>query len=156
MATSKKNTGARKTAIPVLAARLNEHVALEGQADGNVVARFEGFAQGLGKFGAPALKRLGELRTGLPLASLSRDRTTGKELDLLVQRLARSGLLEYRLGPARGGQDRVVIEPQVADYWPQISKISNTDTIALSRFAYLRRRGKEDRKSTRLNSSHRR
>ena len=143
MATSKKNTGARKTAIPVLAARLNEHVALEGQADGNVVARFEGFAQGLGKFGAPALKRLGELRTGLPLASLSRDRTTGKELDLLVQRLARSGLLEYRLGPARGGQDRVVIEPQVADYWPQISKISNTDTIALSRFAYLRRRGKE-------------
>lgn len=57
--------------------------------------------------------------------------------------MARSGLLEFRLGPARGGQDHVVIEPQIADYWPQISKIGNTDTIALSRFACLRRRGKE-------------
>jgi SagB-type dehydrogenase family enzyme len=36
-----------------------------------------------------------------------------------------------------------VIEPQTADYSPQISKIANTDTIALSRFAYLRRRGTE-------------
>lgn len=133
---------ARKT-TPVIAARLSEHVTLEGQADGNVVARFEGFAQGLGRFGAPALKCLGELRTGLPLAAFSRGRTADKEISLLVQRLARSGLLEYRLGPARGGQDHVVIEPQIADYWPQISKIGNTDTIALSRFAYLRRRGKE-------------
>ncbi|MGA7071700.1 SagB/ThcOx family dehydrogenase [Bradyrhizobium sp.] len=133
---------ARKTP-PVIAARLSEHVTLEGQADGNVVARFEGFAQGLGQFSAPALKCLGELRTGLPLASFSRGRAADKEINLLVQRLARSGLLEYRLGPARGGQDRVVIEPQIADYWPQISKIGNTDTIALSRFAYLRRRGKE-------------
>jgi SagB-type dehydrogenase family enzyme len=128
---------------PVIAARLSEHVTLEGQADGNVVARFEGFAQGLGQFSAPVLKRLGELRTGLPLASFSRGRAADKEINLLVQRLAHSGLLEYRLGPARGGQDRVVIEPQIADYWPQISKIGNTDTIALSRFAYLRRRGKE-------------
>ena len=90
-----------------------------------------------------ALKCLGELRTGLPLASFSRGRAADKEINLLVQRLARSGLLEFRLGPARGGQDHVVIEPQIADYWPQISKIGNTDTIALSRFAYLRRRGKE-------------
>ena len=131
------------TTTPVVAARLSEHVTLEGQADGNVVARFEGFAQGLGQFSAPALKCLGELRTGLPLASFSRGRAADKEINLLVQRLARSGLLEFRLGPARGGQDHVVIEPQIADYWPQISKISNTDTIALSRFAYLRRRGKE-------------
>jgi SagB-type dehydrogenase family enzyme len=128
---------------PVIAARLSEHVTLEGQADGNVVARFEGFAQGLGKFSAPVLKSLGELRTGLPLASFSSSRAADKEINLLVQRLARSGLLEFRLGPARGGQDHVVIEPQIADYWPQISKISNTDTIALSRFTYLRRRGKE-------------
>ncbi|MGB7118801.1 MAG: SagB family peptide dehydrogenase [Bradyrhizobium sp.] len=132
-----------RTTPPVIAACLSEHVTLEGQADGNVVARFEGFAQGLGKFSAPALKCLGELRTGLPLASFSRGRAADKEINLLVQRLARSGLLEFRLGPARGGQDHVVIEPQIADYWPQISKIGNTDTIALSRFACLRRRGKE-------------
>lgn len=139
-----KKSGGRSKAAPVLAARLNERVTLEAQADGQVVARFEGYAQaqGFGKFTPAVHKRLGELRAGLPLTSVGRRRAADKEIDLLVQRLARSGLLEYRLGPSRGG-DPVVIEPQIADYWPQIAKIASTDTIALSRFAYLRRRGKE-------------
>ena len=141
MPASGKNQGRKTT--PVIAARLSDHVALDGQADGNVVARFEGYAQGLGKFTPATIKRLSELRTGLPLVSISRGRAGDKEINLLVQRLARSGLLEYRLGPARGVQDSVVIEPQIADYSPQISKIGNTDTIALSRFAYLRRRRTE-------------
>ena len=141
MAASGKKQGRKTT--PVIAARLSDHVKLEGQADGNIVARFEGYAQGLGKFTPATLKRLPELRTGLPLASIARGRVGDKEVNLLVQRLARSGLLEYGLGPARGGRDSVVIEPQTADYSPQISKIGNTDTIALSRFAYLRRRGTE-------------
>ena len=119
MPASGKKQG-RKTATPVIAARLSEHVTLEGQADGNVVARFEGYAQGLGKFTLATLKRLAELRTGLSLVSTQRGRTGDKEINLLVQRLARSGLLEYRLGPARGGQDSVVIEPQLADYSPQV------------------------------------
>ena len=140
MAASGKKQGRKTT--PAIAACLSDHVTLEGKADGNVVARFEGYAQGLGKFTLATLKRLPELRTGLPLASIARGRAGDKEINLLVQRLARSGLLEYRLGPARGG-DSVVIEPQTADYSPQISKIANTDTIALSRFAYLRRRGTE-------------
>jgi len=133
----------RKTSPPAIAARLSEHVMLEGQADGNVVARFEGYAQGLGRFTPAILKRLSELRSGLPLASIGGGRAVDKEIDLLVRRLARSGLLEYRLGPTRGGRDSIVIEPQTADYWPQISKIGNSDTVILSRFAYLRRRGKE-------------
>ena len=133
----------RKIAPPVIAARLSEPVTLEGQADGNVVARFQGYAQGLGKFTPATLKRLSELRTGLPLVPIARGRAGDKEINLLVQRLARSGLLEYRVGPARGGQDCVVIEPQIADYSPQIAKIGNSDTIALSRFACLRRRGME-------------
>ena len=141
MAASGKKQGRKTT--PAIAACLSDHVTLEGKADGNVVARFEGYAQGLGKFTPATLKRLPELRTGLPLASIARGRAGDKEIILLVQRLARSGLLEYRLGPARGGRDSVVIEPQTADYSPQISKIANTDTIALSRFAYLRRRGTE-------------
>ena len=141
MPASGKKQGRKTT--PVIAARLSDHVTLEGQADGNVVARFEGYAQGLGKFTLATLKRLSELRTGLPLVPTARGRAGDKEINLLVQRLARSGLLEYRLGPARGGRDSVVIEPQIADYSPQISKIGNTDTIALSRFAYLRRRGTE-------------
>jgi SagB-type dehydrogenase family enzyme len=140
LAASGKKQGRKTT--PAIAACLSDHVTLEGKADGNVVARFEGYAQGLGKFTPATLKRLPELRTGLPLASIARGRAGDKEINLLVQRLARSGLLEYRLGPARGG-DSVVIEPQTADYSPQISKIANTDTIALSRFAYLRRRGTE-------------
>ena len=77
------------------------------------------------------------------MRSIARGRAGDKEINLLVQRLARSGLLEYRLGPARGDRDSVVIEPQIADYSPQVSKLGNTDTIALSRFAYLRRRGTE-------------
>jgi SagB-type dehydrogenase family enzyme len=141
LAASGKKQGRKTT--PAIAACLSDHVTLEGKADGNVVARFEGYAQGLGKFTPATLKRLPELRTGLPLASIARGRAGDKEINLLVQRLARSGLLEYRLGPARGGRDSVVIEPQTADYSPQISKIANTDTIALSRFAYLRRRGTE-------------
>jgi SagB-type dehydrogenase family enzyme len=133
----------RKIAPPVIAARLSDHVTLEGQADGNVVARFQGYGQGLGKFALATLKRLPELRTGLPLVPTTRRKAGDKEINLLIERLARSGLLEYRLGPARGGRDSVVIEPQLADYSPQIAKIGNSDTIALSRFAYLRRRGTE-------------
>jgi SagB-type dehydrogenase family enzyme len=82
---------------------------------------------------------LQDLRSGLPLASLKRHR----EIDFVVRRLARTGLLEYRLGPARTGKNQVVIEPQVPDYWPQISKLGSKDVVALSRFAYMRRRGQE-------------
>jgi SagB-type dehydrogenase family enzyme len=57
--------------------------------------------------------------------------------------LAQRGLLEYRFGPARAKTDQVVIEPQVPDYWPRTAKLGNSDVIALSRFAYLRRRGNE-------------
>ena len=143
MTTPKRKTSERKTATPVLAAHVVEHITLEGQADGNVVALIEGYAQSFGKFAPGISKRLVELRSGLPLTSIAGSDAADKEINLLVRRLARSGLLEYRFGPARGGQASVVIEPQIADYWPQISDIADTDTIALSRFAYLRRRGKE-------------
>ena len=57
-----------------------------------------------------------------------------------MRRLARHGLLEYPVGPSRDA-DTVVIEPQVADYWPQTPPLGNADVLVLSRFAYLRRRG---------------
>jgi SagB-type dehydrogenase family enzyme len=56
--------------------------------------------------------------------------------------LAGRGLIEYRLGRARG-EDLVVIEPQLPDYWPQQPQLGNADTLALSRFAYMRRRADE-------------
>ncbi len=129
---------------PAIAARLNARVSLEAQADGNVAARFDGYAAGLGKFSAGAIDRAHGLRTGLPLASFSRPaKAIDREIDLLVRRLAERGLLEYRLGRARGNADLVVIEPQMPGYWPQTPKLRDSDTIVLSRFAYMRRRGND-------------
>jgi SagB-type dehydrogenase family enzyme len=134
----------RKIAPPVVAARLSGHITLEAQADGNIAACFDGYSVGLGQFSAGTLVRAQDLRTGLPLASFAPDgRTPDREIDLLVRRLARRGLLEYRLGPSPDGNDQVVIEPQIPDYWPRTSKLADSEMIVLSRFAYLRRRGHE-------------
>ena len=61
----------------------------------------------------------------------------------MVRRLAAHGLLEYRLGRSRNGEDQVVIEPQVPDYWPRMPQLGDADVLVLSRFAYLRRRANE-------------
>jgi SagB-type dehydrogenase family enzyme len=134
----------RKIAPPVLSARLNERFTLQIRADGNVAAGFDDYAVELGKFSASAAKRARDLRTSLPLSSFSPDGSPiERELDLLVRRLARHGLLEYRLARARSDEDIVIIEPQTADYWPQTPKLGATESIVLSRFAYLRRRGSD-------------
>jgi SagB-type dehydrogenase family enzyme len=143
---------ARRPASATLSARLIGHVTLEVRADGNVAACFDGYTVGLGKFSAGAAERAQDLRlglhTGLPLgAAASRGRKPDPKIDreigLLVRRLAAHGLLEYRLGRARSGEDLVVIEPQVPDYWPQVPPLADGDVLVLSRFAYLRRRGNE-------------
>jgi len=138
-----KKTG-RRVAPPTISARLNAHITLEAHADGSIAARFDGHAVGLGKFSAGAAKRALALRTGLPLGSFASDGSAvDKEVDRLVRRLAQRGLLEYRLGQSRGDRDQVVIEPQIAEYWPQMPNLGNADVIVLSRLAYLRRRGSE-------------
>ena len=137
-----KNKG-RRTTAPSISARLNGHITLDAQADGSIAAHFNGFAVGLGKFSAGAMDRAQGLRTGLRLDSFMSDSSVDREVDLLVRRLARRGLLEYRLGSLRDGKDQVVIEPQRPDYWPQAPKLGDAETIVLSRFAYLRRRGGE-------------
>ena len=134
----------RRVAAPTISARLSGHITLEAQAGGGIAACFDGHSVGLGKFSAGAVNGAQQLRTGLPLASLASDGgAVEKEIDLLVRRLARRGLLEYRLGNLRDGNDQVVIEPQVPDYWPRTPKLGDADVIVLSRFAYLRRRGNE-------------
>jgi SagB-type dehydrogenase family enzyme len=127
----------------VTSAILSAHVRLDARADGSVVARFGGYSVNLGRFSAAVTSRLQELRTGLPLTSVAGSRAADREIDLLVKRLARAGLLEYRLAHGRTRKDQVVIEPQLPHYWPRPAKLGVTDVIALSRFAYLRRRGKE-------------
>ena len=113
-------------------------------AGGKIIACFDGSSVGLGAFSAAAADRAQDLRIGLPLASFaSGGRTTDQEIELLVRRLAGQGLLEYRLGCSPDGDDEVVIEPQVADYWPRTPRLGNADVLVLSRFAYMRRRGNE-------------
>jgi SagB-type dehydrogenase family enzyme len=80
---------------------------------------------------------------GSPVASFSPARKPADQtIEALARHLARSGLLEYALAP-KGGDDVVAIEPQTPDYWPEIAKLGNADTLVLSRFAYLRRRGSD-------------
>jgi SagB-type dehydrogenase family enzyme len=134
----------RKISSPAISARLIGHIALEAQADGTIVAYFDGYGVGLGKFSPEAAGRAQELSTGLPLGSFASDGdSVDKEINLLVRRLARRGLLEYRLGNADDDKDRVVVEPQTPDYWPQTPALGDADVVVLSRFAYLRRRGNE-------------
>jgi SagB-type dehydrogenase family enzyme len=138
-----KNKG-RRTTAPSISARLSGHITLDAQPDGSLAACFDGYAVGLGKFSADAMARGQDLRKGLPLSSFASDRgPVEKEIDLLVRRLARRGLLEYRLGHISDDNDQVVIEPQGPDYWPQAAKLGDAQTVVLSRFAYLRRRGGE-------------
>jgi SagB-type dehydrogenase family enzyme len=126
-----------------LSAQLIPQIALERRAGGEIVACFEAHSVGLGKLSPGAAERVKTLRTGLPLRTLSSDAGgINKEMHGLVRRLARHGLLEYRLSGA-GGEDGVVIEPQRPDYWPQAPQLRNADILVLSRFAYLRRRGKD-------------
>ena len=132
----------RRPAQATLYARLGGHIALEAHANGEIVACFGGYSAGLGTFSAGAADRVQNLRGGLPLASFtSSRRKIDKEIDLLVRRLARRGLLEYHLGRSRNGEDLIIIEPQVPDYWPRTPPLGNSDSLVLSRFAYLRRRG---------------
>jgi SagB-type dehydrogenase family enzyme len=127
-----------------LSARLCGHVTLEAQASGEIAACFDGFSVGLGKFSAGAADRAEGLRTGLPLSAFASDGgDIDKEMRLLGRRLAAHGLLEYPLGRSRNGEDQVVIEPQVPDYWPRMSQLADADVLVLSRFAYLRRRANE-------------
>ena len=133
----------RPTAPATLSARLGRHVTLEADSSGRLVACFGGFSLDLGTFSAGVVDAAQHLRAGLPLVSFaSGRRKDDKELDFLVRRLARHGLLEYRL-PRSRAQDAVVIEPQLPDYWPRTPQLRDTDALVLSRFAYIRRRGDE-------------
>ncbi|HET8919351.1 MAG TPA: SagB family peptide dehydrogenase [Xanthobacteraceae bacterium] len=143
MRASRRKTS-RQVAPSLLSARLAGHVAFEVQPNGELAASFYGHSAALGKFSAAATRRAQDLRVGLPLTALaSGAQATDKEMALLVRRLARHGLLEFRLGPSLRGADQVIIEPQIPDYWPRIPRLDNTDTLVLSRFAYMRRRGSE-------------
>ncbi|MFL6973644.1 MAG: SagB family peptide dehydrogenase [Xanthobacteraceae bacterium] len=124
-----------------LFARLVRSVSLEAGSSGEVFACFDDEHVRLGQFSPAATARVPELSIGLALggsASVSGEADT--EIEALVRRLARHGLLEYRLARSLEGEDEVVIEPQVPDYWPRTAQLDGREVLLLSRFAYLRRR----------------
>jgi SagB-type dehydrogenase family enzyme len=126
----------------MLFARLNPDVSLERGVDGNISALFHDHSVELGKFSASVVKHSADLRTGLRCdAFASSGADSKKEIGELVRRLSHCGLLEYRLARTRRGDDLVIIEPQVRDYTPRIPELGVNDVLALSRFAFMRRRG---------------
>ena len=133
------------TGAPTVSARLSGHVTLEAHANGQIIACFDGYSVGSGNI---QRRRRGS-RAGSAHWSAARRRSrpaagrSTRRFNLLVRRLARRGLLEYRLRRSRSDEDHVVIEPQVADYWPATPQLDNADVLVLSRFAYMRRRGNE-------------
>jgi SagB-type dehydrogenase family enzyme len=132
-----------RTATLNLYARLCQPVTLEVRANAEVVACFGGQSVRLGKFSAETAAQAQDLRAGLPVNALAGDSDCHKELQLLIERLAKRGLLEYRLARSQTGGDAVIIEPQTPDYWPRAAELRATDILVLSRFAYLRRRADE-------------
>jgi SagB-type dehydrogenase family enzyme len=134
----------KKSQRAALRARLSTNVTLEADERGQVVASFHGHLVSLGVFSADLAARLQDLRVGLPFSTFaSGRRKIEKEIHLLIRRLAKHGLLEYCLQRSRNHKDQVVIEPQFANYWPEMPRLDNADVLLLSRFAYVRRRGKE-------------
>ncbi|HEY1748071.1 MAG TPA: SagB family peptide dehydrogenase [Xanthobacteraceae bacterium] len=138
-----KKTQGKRAQTPDLFVRLAAHVTLEVQPGGQVLASFHDYSIGLGTFDTSLAARLPALRAGLPLSAVTRGgRRTDQGIDVLVRRLARRNLVEYALRRA-GGADLIAIEPQTADFWPQVVPLRSSDALALSRFAYLRRRGND-------------
>lgn len=123
----------------MLLAQLNPNVSLERRADGNLLAVAHDRPIGLGRFGAQAAERAAELGAGLRLDTLAEEGE--RETAELVRRLSVCGLLEYRLARAEGGEDLATVEPQTRDYDPHVTELGDDDALALSRFAYMRRRG---------------
>lgn len=119
-----------------LFARLNPGVTLERNAAGGVSAFFDGRAVEFGTFGADVAERLAEFETGVAF-----DGERDGEISELVRRLALYGLVEYRLARTPSGPDLIVVEPQMRDYAPRMIEIDEDCALALSRFAYIRRRG---------------
>ncbi|ACA18332.1 conserved hypothetical protein [Methylobacterium sp. 4-46] len=138
-----RNAGTQDASPATLSVRLRRHIALDAGAGGEILVRVEHQEISLGRFDECVVERMRALSAGLPVGALvaSPDRVD-RDVLRLVQRLARSGLVEYSLAGA-DHRGEVVIEPQVPDYWPRLPDLTDGDSVVLSRFAYLRRRASD-------------
>ena len=132
---------ARRAGPRTVSARLSARARLEARPDGHIFVRLEGYSLDLGWFSPAVAKRVLAAAQGrTPRLVWIRRPDHRREIESLIRRLARHGLLEYPVGQKRDA-DAVIIEPQVPDYRPRTPELRNADVLALSRFAYLRRRG---------------
>jgi SagB-type dehydrogenase family enzyme len=136
-------TAARPLAPPGLSVRIGPQVALETWSNGHLGAVVDYYPLDLGRLSDSAKKRALTLKDGLGLGVLAGKTPADQEVARVVRVLARQGLVEYPLRRKADGSEIAVIEPQMADYWPGAAELASSDTIVLSRFAYLRRRGSE-------------
>ena len=113
------------------------------QADGSIAAFVDGYSVNLGQFSAAAMDRARNLTDGLPLASFAGKSAIARKSTSWCIDWRGTGCSNTASSFPRDEQDLVVIEPQVPEYWPQRAKLGDGDTVVLSRFAYLRRRGNE-------------
>lgn len=131
----------RKTTAALLSVCVSPHIGFTATADGRLTAAVNGYPLDFGRLSEAAAKRVPDLRQGLKLSVLASNKPADQEIARLVAQLARQGLVEYPL--TRDGQQIAVIEPQMQDYQPRMAPLGANDTLALSRFAYLRRRAGE-------------
>jgi SagB-type dehydrogenase family enzyme len=143
-ATKKSNKKtARKIAPLILSVRLSPHAALEPTEGGHLAVVVNGYRLDLGRLSEAAFKRARTLKDGIKVSALGGDKPVDQEIARLVQHLARQGLVEYPLARKADGHEFAVIEPQMPGYRPQLARLGNSETVVLSRFAYLRRRAGE-------------
>jgi SagB-type dehydrogenase family enzyme len=142
-ATVRPAAAPERLAPPVLSVRASPRVALENWSNGHLGAVVDFYPLDLGRPSEGARKRVLALKDGIGLAALGGTATADQEVARVVRLLARQGLVEYALAPKTEASEIAIIEPQTADYWPNVAKLASTDRIVLSRFAYLRRRGSE-------------
>jgi SagB-type dehydrogenase family enzyme len=133
---------AKKIASLVLSARLSPNAALVSTG-GRIAVVVDDYPLDLGEANEAVVKRATALRDGIKLGALAGDKPVDKQIAHLVQKLARQGLVEYPLARKSDGHEVAVIEPQMPGYRPDMPKLGTDETIVLSRFAYLRRRGSE-------------
>lgn len=137
---AKKVTVKSPRATADLSVKVSPHIGFEARPDGRIGAVVNGYQLDFGRLSDAAMKRVPALRDGIKLSALTDVKSADQEIARLAQQLARQGLVEYLLTRKDDGRLLIVIEPQMADYQLRMAPLAATETIVLSRFAYLRRR----------------
>ena len=135
---------ARRLSPAGLSVRLLQHVTLEASANGDVAVAFDGHSVGVSQAQPEGCGPRPRPARGFAVARVrggKKQRRPGGSSAGPASRRARSR--SNIALDVRAAADHVVIEPQLPDYWPRIAQLRDTDTLVLSRFAYLRRRADE-------------